>query len=221
MKIPSFGYNAKISEIIKEKIKHDDLNYLSNYWITDKGTEHGNKHNYVRYYQAFFKPLKNKNINLLEIGVARGSSLKTWASFFNNIIIDGIDINNECKNLCKDYENINIIIGNSTKYKPQKNYDIIIDDGSHLSGDIINNFNNLINNLNKNGLYIIEDMHSCKNEDYITKFISRYENKIEKNKFIELNNRDRLDIFLNELKKNNKFKIELIKRKICFIRKLC
>jgi lipopolysaccharide biosynthesis glycosyltransferase len=217
--IPPFPDNAFITEVIKDKISHNDLNYLANYWITDKGDKHGQKHNYMKNYQLFFDPFKNKNINIMEIGIARGSSLKTWSSFFRNASIDGIDINKNCKKLCKNYDNINIIIDDAKFYKTEKKYDIIIDDGSHLSGDIIETFNNLINNLNKNGLYVIEDMDSCKEKKYIMGFVNR-DNEIDINEFVKLNNRDRLNKFLNELENNKNYKIELREDKICFIRKL-
>ena len=173
----------------------------------------------MKNYQLFFDPFKNKNINIMEIGIARGSSLKTWSSFFRNASIDGIDINKNCKKLCKNYDNINIIIDDAKFYKTEKKYDIIIDDGSHLSGDIIETFNNLINNLNKNGLYVIEDMDSCKEKKYIMGFVNR-DNEIDINEFVKLNNRDRLNKFLNELENNKNYKIELREDKICFIRKL-
>ena len=45
-------------------------------------------------------------------------------------------------------------------------FDIIIDDGSHISKHIINTFDHLFDHLNQNGLYIVEDLQ--------TSYIPRY-----------------------------------------------
>lgn len=62
-------------------------------------------------------------------------------------------------------------------------------------------------------------MDSCKEKKYIMGFVNRY-NEIDINEFVKLNNRDRLNKFLNELENNKNYKIELREDKICFIRKL-
>ena len=40
-----------------------------------------------------------------------------------------------------------------------KYFDIIIDDGSHISKDLIKSFNFLFEHLSEGGLYMIEDLH--------------------------------------------------------------
>ena len=46
----------------------------------DKGTAHS----YIEhYYEYAFKPYRNKNINLLEIGIAQGQSLRMWREYFS------------------------------------------------------------------------------------------------------------------------------------------
>ena len=40
-----------------------------------------------------------------------------------------------------------------------KYFDIIIDDGSHISKDVIKSFNFLFEHLSEGGLYMIEDLH--------------------------------------------------------------
>ena len=147
MSISNYLPNSNIIEINKERKNINNLTELANYYKTDKGTMYGKKHNYTETYGEKFK--NYKNISLLEIGCASGSSLKMWASFFENSKIHGVDINENCKNLCSDFNNIDIFIGNSNDIILNEKYDIIIDDGSHLADDIIKTYNNLNKNLKK------------------------------------------------------------------------
>ena len=57
------------------------------------------------------------------------------------------------------------------------NFDIIIDDGSHVSRHIINSFNHLFDHLSKNGLYIVEDLQTS----YIPRYGGSRINLIKKN----------------------------------------
>ena len=221
------GYydETKLIEFKKSKIKNDDLTYLANYYNSDKGTVYGCSHNYTSIYSKIFedhrKISKDTEIKLFEIGVASASSLKMWSSYFDNIKITGIDINPSCENFCKDFSNIKIIIGDVLNTKINENYDIIIDDGSHLADDIIETFHKLYPKLNKNGIYVIEDLKTCSNISYIKshfKFKNRkYSDNIDK--FIEMNDRNRLDIFFNYLDNNNIKYYKNLKgnSEICFI----
>ena len=51
-------------------------------------------HEYHIIYNKFFSKIKNKKLNILEIGVADGSSLKAWSEYFKNSKIIGVDIKN-------------------------------------------------------------------------------------------------------------------------------
>ena len=39
---------------------------------------------YVELYESYFKPLREKKLNILEIGVFRGASIKVWSEYFIN-----------------------------------------------------------------------------------------------------------------------------------------
>src|SRR5689334_8197598 len=58
----------------------------SNY-ETDKA-EHSH---YLRNYEAYFQPLWNKQIRLLELGIYKGGSLLLWRDYFENGLIVGLD----------------------------------------------------------------------------------------------------------------------------------
>tara|TARA_Y100001980_G_C14398964_1_gene195821 strand:- start:29 stop:727 length:699 start_codon:yes stop_codon:yes gene_type:complete len=124
---------------------------------------------FIDLYQKYFTPLKDKKINILEIGVDNGDSLRIWREYFTNANICGIDI------VKKNFiiENVDIRQGDQSNHtfllsliNDYKKFDIIIDDGSHQAKHIIASFNYLFPYLSDNGLYIIEDLQ--------TSYIPRY-----------------------------------------------
>ena len=221
-----FYDNTKLNEIHMKRIKSSNLTLLANHYKSDKGTVYGCSHNYTKIYEDNFKIIKDKSdnkdqIKLLEIGVACGSSLKMWASYFENSKIIGVDINQECKNLCKDFNNIEIKIGDILNLDLDENYDIIIDDGSHLADDILQTFYKLFPFLNKGGIYVIEDLKACSNIDYVKSHFKFKDRKYSENieKFVEMNSRPKIDEFYECLNKH-KFKFKKYinnNSEICFI----
>ena len=131
---------------------------------------------YLDYYNEIFLPFKNKNISLLEIGIQNGGSLQTYLNFFKNAeMIIGCDIDNKCENLNYDDKRIKIIVGNINsneiynKISSLNNQiDILIDDGSHITSDIIISFIKYFSIIKPGGVYIIEDLH-CLYDSYSTK----------------------------------------------------
>ena len=123
---------------------------------------------YLDYYDTVFFSRKNESINLLEIGVQNGGSLETWAEYFKNAKnIIGCDIDEKCKSLLFDDERIKLVVSDiKTEYAYKEinkycdNFDIIIDDGSHFSKDILITFVNFFPILNPGGIYIVEDTHT-------------------------------------------------------------
>ena len=68
---------------------------------------------YFDIYDRHFKRYRNKEINILEIGVSQGGSLLMWKDYFGDRAnIYGIDINPKCKDL--EEENIKIFIGSQS-----------------------------------------------------------------------------------------------------------
>ncbi|OBS41345.1 class I SAM-dependent methyltransferase [Pseudomonas syringae] len=122
---------------------------------------------YLNTYDRLFKNLETSAVSLLEIGIQNGGSLEIWSKLFPySKIIVGCDINPDCAQLKYDSENIKLLIGNINDSNIQReldalsnDFDIIIDDGSHTSSDIITSFLLLFPKLNTGGIYIIEDLH--------------------------------------------------------------
>ena len=118
---------------------------------------------FLKIYENYFRNFREKEIKILEIGVDRGDSLRLWREYFPKAQICGIDI------LKKDFkiDGVDIFIGDQSNYdflktviKKYVSFDIIIDDGSHVSKHIIKSLNYLFEHLKKNGLYIIEDLQT-------------------------------------------------------------
>ena len=123
---------------------------------------------YFRIYDRLFLDMRTKEGCLLEIGVQNGGSLETWADYFSNFTkIVGVDIDEKCKQLVYSDPRVRVIISNATS--PQileqiavesNNWEIIIDDGSHLPYDVIKTFLLLFPTLRPGGIYVIEDTHT-------------------------------------------------------------
>ena len=118
---------------------------------------------FIELYEKYFADFKDKKINILEIGIGDGDSLRIWREYFVNANICGIDIDK--KNFIID--NVEILIGDQsdrsflqTVVNKYHKFDIIIDDGSHMSKDIIFSFNFLFPFLNDRGIYAVEDLQT-------------------------------------------------------------
>ena len=121
---------------------------------------------YIDQYEEKFKPYQDAKIRILEIGIQNGGSLEIYANYFNNAeLILGCDINEKCLGLTYQEKNIQVIVGDATEESTYKKivaypkFDIIVEDGSHTSSDIVKTFCKYFNHLNDGGLFIIEDLH--------------------------------------------------------------
>jgi 23S rRNA U2552 (ribose-2'-O)-methylase RlmE/FtsJ len=120
-------------------------------------------HFYGESYDEIFSWFNKKNnLNILEIGVQKGGSLKAWRDFFPNATITGVDIldvrekeyiSSDLKFIQSDIKKVNI----DENFK-ESGLDIIIDDGSHFLEDVLFVVNNYLDVLNNDGVLIIEDV---------------------------------------------------------------
>ena len=119
---------------------------------------------YLDAYELFFGRLANTEIDLLEIGVESGGSLKMWHEFFPKAKITGIDIDKECRKFA--CERIEIITGDQgdrgfiEEFAKDKSFDIVIDDGSHKVEHQRSCFKRLWNTVKSGGFYVVEDLHT-------------------------------------------------------------
>jgi hypothetical protein len=122
---------------------------------------------YLSEYERLFSEYRDLPVLLLEIGVSHGGSLEIWSKYFNYAAkLVGCDINPNCARLRYDEPNIAVVVGDANTddtyhrlLAHSSNFDLIIDDGSHRSGDVIRSFSRYFTHLNDGGLYVVEDLH--------------------------------------------------------------
>lgn len=125
-------------------------------------------HWYLQHYQTHFRALRNKRLNLLEIGVGGyadpnlgGNSLRMWKAYFPHANIFGIDVYDKRK---LEEKRIRIFQGSQVDELFLRNVveqiggiDIVVDDGSHINAHVIRTFEMLFPLLRNPGIYVIED----------------------------------------------------------------
>lgn len=147
-------------------------NYLYKHFIDNPGNGICKWAHYFEIYEKHLSKFRNKSPTILEIGVFDGGSLKMWSDYFGpGSTVIGLDINPHCK----QYEggNVEVFIGSQDSPDLIKevltihtDIDIVIDDGSHQMRHMVDSFNLLYNHMNPNGVYIVEDTHTCYWSEY-------------------------------------------------------
>tara|TARA_B100000965_G_C19595472_1_gene759990 strand:- start:2956 stop:3708 length:753 start_codon:yes stop_codon:yes gene_type:complete len=172
-------YKRKFLYKIKKKINIDEqtfhnqnLEKIFSYYGTDKAStfnDGNNKgHGFTKFYEEHFFKLRNKEINILEVGSYSGASAAAFSKYFPNSKVFCLDVNisnfkyssKKIKVFGLDVSQKKMIDEFFKEIKVERSdnfFDIIIDDGSHKLGDILITFKYLFDNLRKNGFYVIED----------------------------------------------------------------
>ena len=169
------------------------LTELMNYYGSDKGGKN-NHHNYTDFYSEIFFHRRNEIKSFLEIGLGTNNvnipsnmgidgvplaSLRAWRDYFKNAQIYGADID---KSILKNEERIKTFFvdqANPESIKKLFNsigelkFDIILEDGLHEYNANICFFENSIDYLKNNGIYIIEDIFYKDKK----KFLNYFKNK--------------------------------------------
>lgn len=128
---------------------------------TDKSSVY---HNYLNYYESIFSPFKSLDIEMVEIGVQFGFSIKTWLEYFPKAHIHGVDVANDFR--CSDprYTFWGLDQRNRDQWQHfidvVRQVDIVIDDGCHNADAHKTTFECLWPILNPGGMYIIEDVYT-------------------------------------------------------------
>ena len=109
---------------------------------------------------------RGRPVRLLEIGVQNGGSLQVWHKYLpKGSQIYGIDIDERCRRLTFPPA-VKVLIGDAgnrdrlDELLDEEEFDIIIDDGSHQSSDVIEAFQALLPRLAPGGKYFVEDLHA-------------------------------------------------------------
>ena len=132
-------------------------------------------HKWVHYfpiYERHFASFVNRTCVFIEIGVAKGGSLQLWKRYLGPFArIVGIDIDANCKAFEEDQIAIRIGDQSDTKFLQRVveefgTPDVVLDDGSHVMRDVTASFQFLYPRLDKNGVYLIEDLHTAYWQEY-------------------------------------------------------
>lgn len=129
--------------------------------LEDIARKHGTlkvQHGYMPIYERFFAPLRDAPINILEIGVHEGASLKTWAEYFKYAMVRGVD-----KELIFKSEDPRITTyeGDACTIRTYGEVDIAIDDGSHVGHEQIATFIGIWDSVTPGGWYVVEDLFAA------------------------------------------------------------
>ena len=234
-----YKLKKKIS-IDKDSFSKKDLDQLFFYYGSDKANFFQNKkrrgHGFSQFYEKQLAILKNKPINILEIGSYAGASAAAFSKYFynskifcfdinisnfkyssNNISVYGLDIRNEKK----VFKILDIIF----KENNFRKFDIIIDDGSHYLSDILFSLNLFFKFVNKGGAYVIEDFKHPNyykyNLDTKDIFVEDLLSKIRKKEYFSSGfiKKESQKYIFNEVKEIVSYKGNLEDSDICFIQK--
>ena len=166
-----YNIKKKIS-VDDDNVNSDSLDELLYHYGSDKADvfkKTNNKgHGFSKFYKQKLEKIKNQKINILEIGSYAGASAAAFVKYLpesnifcfdinisnfeyksKKIHVFGIDVNNRKKTI----KTLNMIVD---QYQI-KEFDIIIDDGSHNLSDILITLKFFFKYLKNKGLYIIED----------------------------------------------------------------
>lgn len=147
------------------------------------GSDKSEHHGYDRYYDFLLSPLRNKNVKLVEIGVEKGRSLQTWQVYFGskakiygigygnfqkskyddcgNVMETKVGVNHEGQ-ICRIYrgDQSDVPFLNYFANATGGNFDVLIDDGSHLPSHQMVSFETLWPHVAPGGVYVIEDVET-------------------------------------------------------------
>ncbi len=138
----------------------DSLQQIGLWHGTDKATGHS----YLPHYEELFGHLRDEPINLLEIGVENGCSMRMWLEYFTQARIFGVDAAGAIfpADLLME-PRVEMFAQNAHERGvgnlfPPESLDIIVDDGSHVPSQQHSAYHWLWPALKPGGLYLIEDL---------------------------------------------------------------
>lgn len=162
----------------KPELFKKDLNFLFEYFNSDKGENYINQysrpltfkkklikaHGYSKYYELYLKDLKQKKLSIIEIGSFYGNASAALFFYFNCSNIYSADINPDMyryksRRLANFYSNTSLE-KSITKDIIEKNikFDVVIEDASHMLKDQIISLFMLFPLLNSKGIFFIEEI---------------------------------------------------------------
>ena len=128
-------------------------------------TDKAEHQQYLKNYEEFFEPLKDKEVRLLELGIYKGGSLLLWRDYFSKGMIVGLDVEpvdlRDPTGRIKTYQGMQQdteLLDRLARETAPEGFDVIIDDCSHIGELTRISFWHLFDHhLKSGGLYVIED----------------------------------------------------------------
>ena len=162
----------------KPELFKKDLNFLFEYFNSDKGESYINQysrplkfekqlikaHGYSKYYELYLKDLKQKRLSIIEIGSFYGNASAALFFYFNSSNIYSADINPDMyryqsNRLYSFYSNTSLEQSITKDIIEKKiKFDVVIEDASHMLKDQIISLFMLFPLLNSKGIFFIEEI---------------------------------------------------------------
>src|SRR5574339_18444 len=150
-------------------------------------SDKGSVHSYLPVYEKIFEQYRHTALNVLEIGIFKGDSLRMWAEYFTKANIYGIDCSLTPHDGMANLQPLMDEILHVNPYAPLYNthvhifdaenvtevsrrffgtkFDVIIEDAGHEINQQLNLFKIWQPYLVKDGLYIIEDIQDIDKDE--------------------------------------------------------
>jgi len=144
---------------------------LNELFESHDGRECGKWSHYFDVYERYLQSYVGKEVFILELGVCQGGSLQLWKKYFGDKAkVVGVDIDPRAK---YEEDQIEIEIGDLRDPKflmylidKHGSPDIIIDDASHETQQVLWSMGFFMTKLKEDGVYIIEDVHTHYRPEY-------------------------------------------------------
>ena len=152
--------------ILFEHFNSDKGEYFINQYLqpAKKNKEKIKAHGYAKIYETVFTNFKEKNINILELGSFYGNAAAALFFYFDKASIFSADINPDMFKY-KSNRITNFFIDSSSEkslkndlLSKKNNFDIIIEDASHMLKDQIISLFILFPLVNSGGYFIVEEL---------------------------------------------------------------
>ena len=195
-----------------------DLCELGRKYDTDKsvfrynGSNSRHCHPYTLFYKSLFGQNREAALNIAEIGILEGSSLRMWKEYFPNASICGFDVDNnfllsfrnseEGKSIPVSFMDVKCATSITTGLSaasswPGGMFDIIIEDTTHQIDDQIRVIQHAHSFLKPGGILIVEDIFKDAPESQYAIQLADILSQFEQSYFVTLDHRLRNSVGWN------------------------
>lgn len=142
------------------------MNLWADFLTNDQRIVHKWMH-YFPAYERHFARFVSRPVVFWEIGCGKGGSLQMWKRYFGpHAQIVGLDVRPVCASFEEDQIAVRIGDQSDTHFLDAVlaefgTPDVVLDDGSHRMDSVTTSFRHLYPRLDRNGVYMVEDMHTA------------------------------------------------------------